>query len=72
MPADVLGHEGVRQPVDISAAAQAAEVRLIAPRDLIKQSIPMCLCADAGRRDRRVNRLAPIARFEVGIAGGER
>ena len=32
----------------------------------------MHLCADAGRRDRQVNRLAPITRFKMGIAGGKR
>ena len=72
MPVDVLGHKGAGKPIDISAAAQAAEVRLIALRDLIKQRIPMHLCANAGRCDGHVNRLAPVMRFEVGIAGDER
>jgi hypothetical protein len=72
MAVDVLGHKGARQPVDISAAAQGAEARLIALRDLIKQSIPVHLCANAGRCDGHVNRLTHITRFEVGIAGHKR
>ena len=72
VPADVCGHEGVRERVDIAATSQPAEVRLVAPSNLIEQSIPVCLCTDASCRDRRVNRLSPIARFEMGIAGGQR
>jgi len=72
VPADVCGHEGVRERVDIAATSNGPKSASLAPSDLIEQSVPVCLCTDAGCRDRRVNRLTPIARFEMGIAGGQR